>query len=289
MSDLNALFALALTSRGWWGLRPLPRRVAQSSSLMFTLGSTLIFALVSIGCGSHKVDQDVERAQYHYQLAYGHFSENHNSDAAQQEIIRSVKYNDKNPEAHLLAGLIYSGRGELLKSIEHYQMALKLKPDFYKAKNNLGTIYLALGNWIKAVEVFSDLITHDEYTTPAIGFNNLGWAQYKLGRDDEALRSFITASQLNPRLCPPHNNVAILYLKRDDLERAERSLSRGLRQCPQYAEPHLHLGRLYAQRGEVARAAESWAKCHELSSDNDLGLRCARLLRELHSGAPRAQ
>ena len=249
------------------------------SGLIQVLVYLLAFCALA-GCGGTHKAEHVERAQYHHKLAYGHFFENRDSDAALQEVLKSLKLNQRSPEVHLLAGLIYSGRGDLLKAIQHYQSAIQLRPDFYKAKNNLGTVYLALGNWVKAVEIFGDLITHDEYGTPAVGFNNLGWAQYKLGKLDEALRAFITASQLNPRLCPPHNNVGIIYLRRGDLERAERSLLRGLRQCPTYAEPYLHLGHIYARRNEIEQAREQWAKCQELSSDNDLGLRCSRLLRE---------
>ena len=238
-----------------------------------------------VGCGGAPQNELRERAQYHHKLAYGHFFENHDSDAALQEVLKSLKLNGERPEVHLLAGLIYSGRRDLLKAIQHYQSAIQLKPDFYKAKNNLGTVYLALGNWVKAVEIFSELITQDEYSTPAVGFNNLGWAQFKLGKIDAALRSFITASQLNPRLCPPHNNVGLIYLKRGDLERAERSLLRGLRQCPSYAEPHLHLGRIYARRGDMNRAHKQWSQCQKLSADNDLGLRCIRLLRDRHQSS----
>jgi len=246
----------------------------------------LVFGAIHVlgACGGQQHIKQLENAQYHHKLAYGHFFENRDSDAALQEVLKSLKLNDHSPEVHLLAGLIYSGRGDLLKAIQHYQSALKIKPDFYKAKNNLGTVYLALGNWVKATEIFGELITYDEYSTPAVGFNNLGWAQYKLGKYDDALRSFITASQLNPRLCPPHNNVGLIYLRRGDFERAERSLLRGLRQCPSYAEPHLHLGHIYAQRGDRTKAHKQWARCQKLSSDNDLGLRCTRLLRQDQRG-----
>jgi Tfp pilus assembly protein PilF len=251
--------------------------ISPMSVVKLIISITIIFSLG--GCGGVK-GEALEQAQYHHKLAYGHFFENHDSDAALQEVLKSLKLNPRSPDVHLLAGLIYSGRRDLLKAIQHYQSALELKPDFYKAKNNLGTVYLTLGNWVKAIEIFGDLITHDEYSTPAVGFNNLGWAYYKLDKLDEALRAFITASQLNPRLCPPHNNVGLIYLRRGDLERAERSLLRGLRQCPNYAEPHLHLGRIYTQRGDLVKAQKQWVQCKKLSSDNDLGLRCTRLLRE---------
>lgn len=230
-----------------------------------------------------------ERATYHHQLAYGHFFENHNGEAALQEVLKSLNLNPNSPEVHMLAGLIYTGRGDLLKALNHYQRAIELKQDYFEAKNNLGTVYLALGRWDKAVEVFSDLTARDEYRTPALGFNNLGWARYKLGALDLALRAFVTATQLNPRLCPPHNNAGMVYLDRGDLERAERSLQRGIKQCPEYAEPYLHLGQVYLRRAEQDKAIESWQRCRELAGDSELGARCFRFKEAVKQGAKVAQ
>ena len=236
--------------------------------------------LGSLSCGGVERKDQLEDARYHHKLAYGYFFESHDSEAALQEVLKSIKLSAKLPEVQMLAGLIYTGRQNLLKAIQHYQNALALKPDYYEAKNNLGTVYLSQGDWRRASTIFSELTNNDDYSTPALGFNNLGWAQYKLGQYDAALRALITASQLNPKLCPPHNNIALIYLKRDDLERAERSLNRCLKLCPSYAEPHLHLGRVHARRGALESAQQMWARCVKLSPDNDLGLRCTRLLRE---------
>ena len=252
----------------------------ESLTKTFTLIS--LTAIFTLGCASRPTDDKKSREQagYHHSLAYGHFFENKDGDAALQEILASLKLYDKDPEVHLLAGLIFTGRSDWLSSMKHYKRALDLKPDFHEAKNNLGTVYLALGQWKKATQIFKDLVQEIEYRTPAMGHNNLGWAQYKLGRHKAAQRAFVSATQLNPRLCPPYNNAGLIYLERGDLERAERSLQRGIKQCPLYAEPHFHLGRVYTKRGQNKRAQTYFKKCTELSPDTTLGVRCERILSE---------
>ena len=69
----------------------------------------------------------------------------------------SLKSFEADASTHLLAGLIFSGRKNYLKSIKHYQRAIELDPKFYEVKNNLGTVYLALGQWEKAVTLFQDV------------------------------------------------------------------------------------------------------------------------------------
>lgn len=245
----------------------------------FTFMMVMILVLAN-SCGGSPDQSKLDRAAYHHKLAYGHFFESHDGDSALQEVLESLRLDPNKPEVHMLAGLIYTGRSDLLKALTHYTQALELKPDFFEAKNNLGTVYLALGRWDKAIEVFQDLTSRDEYRTPAMGFNNLGWARYKSGQKDLALRAFVTATQLNPRLCPPHNNAGMVYLERGDLERAERSLTRGIKRCPRYAEPHLHLGRVYLKRADSERALASWQRCRALAGDSELSLRCRQLIRE---------
>ena len=255
------------------------------SALFRLLNYQLLLFIIGccVACSSLPKNDQLDAAKYHHRLAYGHFIENRDSEAALQEILKSIKLNSKVPEVHMLTGLIYTGRRDLLKALKHYRMAIELKPDYYEAKNNLGTVYLSLSMWNKAIEVFTELTGKDEYRTPAMGYNNLGWAYYNLGKIKLAQKNFITSTQLNPRLCPPHNNVGMIYLKLNDLERAIRSLKAVIEQCPQYAEPHLHLGRVYMQKSDQQNAFKAWETCYKLSPNNDTGLRCRRLSAQLQS------
>ena len=260
------------------GLRP--------KIVWYNLLITLLSVFSCVSCGTNLKDQQVKNAKYHHRLAYGHFIENHDSEAALQEILKSLKLNPNVPEVHMLAGLIYTGRRDLLKALKHYRTAIELKPDYFEAKNNLGTVYLSLNMWEQAINVFNELITRDEYRTPAMGYNNLGWAHHKLNQDQVALKHFITATQLGPRLCPPHNNVGMLYLKRGEIDKAKRSLKTAIKRCPQYAEPYLHLGRLYAQSGQAHQAITQWQTCQKLAPENEIGLRCESLSEQIKSEVP---
>ena len=248
----------------------------------FLIKYLITFMMISLvfACGAAKQkEKQLQQASYHYKLAYGHFFENKDGEAALQEILLSLKSFEADPNTHLLAGLIFSGRKDYLKAIKHYQRALELKPKFYEVRNNLGTVYLALGQWKKSIEIFKELSQTLEYRTPAMGHNNLGWAYYKTGKILRAKNAFLTAIQLNPRLCPPYNNVGLLYLENKELLNAQHFLQRGIKQCPRYAEPYLHLGKIALQQGQITQAKEYLAQCKKLSPDSSLGIRCQQILR----------
>ena len=240
------------------------------------LGSMIIYMLCT-ACGSLHTQEMVNQAQYHHDLAYGHFFENQDGDAALQEILISLKLNETSAQSHWLAGLIFSGRGASLTAIKHYRRALEIDPTLHEVQNNLGTIYLSLEQWEKAVEVFKPLTKTVEYRTPAMSHNNLGWAYFKLGRYEEARQQLLASTQLDPRLCPPYNNLGILYLKLNDKLRAQRILQRGIKRCPTYAEPNLHLAHAILYSAQPI-AEEALRRCISLAADTDLGLRCEQLL-----------
>ena len=247
------------------------------SYLRYILLITLLISTVA--CVPALKEGQIKKAEYHHRLAYGHFFESGDSDAALQETILSLQFNPKIAEVHMLAGLIYTGRSDLLKALKHYRRAIELKPNYYEAKNNLGTVYLSLNMWKKAIEVFSELSQIDEYRTPAMGYNNLGWAYFKLGEYALAKKYFVNATQLNPRLCPPHNNLGLSYIQLKDYERAERSLKAAIKICPQYAEPHLHLGQIYLLSTKLKEALTALDNCRRLAKESEVGLRCTSLIK----------
>lgn len=247
------------------------------SYIRHTLLTTLL--ILSVACGPTLQEGQVKKAEYHHRLAYGHFFESGDSDAALQEAILSLQFNPKVAEVHMLTGLIYTGRSDLLKALKHYRRAIELKPNYYEAKNNLGTVYLSLNMWKKAIEVFSELSQIDEYRTPAMGYNNLGWAYFKLGQFELAKKYFVNATQLNPRLCPPHNNLGLSYIQLKDYERAERSLRAAVKICPQYAEPHLHLGQIHLLQAKSKEALNALDTCRRLAKESEVGIRCAGLIK----------
>ncbi len=251
------------------------------------LASTLL-GIAALACGPSRgeVKAQKEQAKYHYNLAYGHYfdTKNPNADAALQEVLASLQLDDTDPEAHMLAGLVYLGRQGYLDAERHFRRAIELEPDHFKAHNNLGATYLAMERWDDAIGVFAPLVRQQRYTTPGIGQNNLGWAHYKKGDRTAAIQHFKTAISIAPDLCPPYNNLGLAYMEDGLLEKAVRYLERGLKRCPRYAEPHFHLARVYGRQGDVAAARAALVRCMELAGETDLADRCERQLRALPPG-----
>lgn len=237
------------------------------------------------GCGPSRteVKKQQEQAQYHYDLAYGYFfdKKNERGEAALLEVIKSLEIKEDNADAHLLAGLIFTGRLRHLDAIRHYRRAIELKPDLLYAQNNLATSYLATERYDEAIEVLEKLLANILYDRQGHGHNNLGWAWYKKGDLMRARRHFTQATLLGPKLCPPHNNLGMTYVQQQKLDKAEKHLRLALRKCPAYAEPAYHLGRIQLQRGDFKGARESFERCLKYAGDSPLADQCAERLRPI--------
>lgn len=252
----------------------------------------LAFATTSCGGASQAGGSDEERAEkarFHYQLAYGnYFNENgSNGEAALQEVLTSIELNPSDPDARMLAGIIFMGRELYVDAIAQFNKAVELKPDFYAALNNLGATYLALERWDDAIGIFDKLVSNLRYTTPGHGHNNLGWAWLQKGDTAKARRHFTAAIQLSPTLCPPYNNLGMAYLQEGLLSKARKYLERGIERCPSYAEPHYHLGRTLTRLQRYDEARVHFETCVSLSGDSLLGERCQRhLIAHAPQGTP---
>lgn len=247
-----------------------------------------VLLLGGVGCGPSQTELKAmdDRATYHYNLGYGHYMDatTVNVDAALQEVLTALRIKEAFPDAHLLAGIIYLGRGLHLNAIRHFKRAVELKPDFFMAHNNLGAAYLAAERWEEAAALFNELVGNILYASPGHGHNNLGWAYYKMGKPKEARRHYFMAIQLAPELCPPYNNLGLLLLEQSRFDRSVKYLNRAIKRCPSYAEPNYHLGRLSMRQGDAGSARARFRRCIELAGDTPLAERCEERLKALTAG-----
>jgi Tfp pilus assembly protein PilF len=256
---------------------PLRRLLA----LILMLSMPLSAAALVSGCatGDEKGDdaKQFRDADWHYKMGAGYF-ESHEIPLAIRELHLSLEMDPKQYKAHYLLGFISMGRRKYTDAIQHFKAALRIKPDFHFAKNNLGTVYLALERWDEAVEVFTDLLDEPLYPTPELAHNNLGWAYFNLRRYSDAIDHFKMAQFLKPTLCLAYNNLGRTY---EELRQATKAIAQyrtALRKCPtNYAEPHFRLAKLLQQRG-MAGARAHFEKCVEIQPDSNLAARCRQYL-----------
>ncbi len=79
-----------------------------------------------------------------------------------------------------------------------------------------------------------------------------GVALTEMGRANEAIAVFLKLTQDFPSLPEPYNNLAVLYARQNQYDKARSTLEAAIRTHPSYAIAHQNLGDLYAQLANQA-------------------------------------
>lgn len=79
-----------------------------------------------------------------------------------------------------------------------------------------------------------------------------GVALAELGRQDEAIAVFVKLTQDFPAQPEPYNNLAVLYARQKQYDKARSALESAIRTHPSYAVAHQNLGDVYARLASQA-------------------------------------
>ncbi len=231
-------------------------------------------ALLS-GCFPAGGEKNTRLSDIHHRLGVHELHQNR-AHLALKELLLALKHDPENPDAHYTLGFLFQGRRDLEKSIHHLKEAIRLRPDFADAYNNLGTVHLEQGRYDDAIAAFKKALGVVTYPTPYLPHGNLGWAYYKRGDLRAAVKSLKTALFHNPKFCLGHNNLGVVYQQLGDHGLAKRHLEQALSMCPKYVEAHYRLGlsHLKLQRRDLAQA--QFQSCQQLSPDSRWGQECGR-------------
>jgi len=237
----------------------------------------LALAMVLVaGCGPTGNDLS-DKADYHYKLANNLFYD-HNPQSAMEELYRSLEYDTNHSRSHHLLGFIFFGRRDFPRALRHIERAVELDKGFDVAVANLGNLLLAMGEWERAIPYFGQLVAKPLYRTPYLAYNNIGWAQYNLGRYEDAIKQYELAIFMNPTFCLGHNNLGRVRAHLGDTDEAMTSFGKAIEYCPRYAEPHYFLGRIYAALNAADQARQHFSTCRKLGPDSPYGKKCTEAL-----------
>ena len=136
--------------------------------------------------------------------------------------------------------------------IKLYKTAIKVKPTFAKAFNNLGIAYqrrrlydLAIAQYKKAI------ILNPKLSAP---YSNLGNVYYLMGEYDKAIVNLKKAIKLKKNNPYTHYALGLVYYYKKDYPEAIKHFRKSARLDRDYAEPHNLLGMVYFQQGKYEEA-----------------------------------
>ncbi len=167
---------------------------------------------------------------------------------------QAVRVTHYNPVAQYVLGEAIGSRGG--DPAAYYQEALRLRPNYANAHNNLGIVLFHRQEFAQAINHFSEAVRiRPNFLDAHI---NLGSALASAGRIDEAITEFREVLRLDPDHAPAHSNLATALLSAGELEEAKSHLEEALRLNPDYADAHYGMANLLAFQGKTNEAIEHY-------------------------------
>ncbi len=177
-------------------------------------------------------------------------------------------------EAHNNLGAALREQGQLAEAVTQYQQALRIKPDYAEAHNNLGAALREQGQLAEAVTQCQEALRLKPDFAEA--HNNLGNALWEQGQLAEAVARYQEALRLNPDYAEAHSNLGNALKEQGRLAEAVAQCREALRLEPDYAEAHLNLGNALKDQGQLTEAVARYQEALRLKPDyaeahNNLG------------------
>ncbi len=182
------------------------------------------------------------------------------------EIYRQVlRDNPEHPDALLLLGVIAHQQRRDGDAVDLISKALKARPGFDKAHNNLGLAYKGLGETGKAIECYEAALA----ITPdfALAHFNLGVALEDSGRLRESIESLSRAIALEPELAEAYYYLAKALKRQGRMEEAIENYRRALAINANFAEAHNNLGNILRRRGLIGEALSHYRDALAIKPD----------------------
>jgi len=132
------------------------------------------------------------------------------------------------PVVYLNRGIAYQKSGELKKSIEDFDTAIRLYPGYAEA-----------------------------YESRAMSYG-------RLSEHNQAVNDFTKAIELDPKNANAYHNRGVAHLKNGDYKKAVEDLEKAVELVPGSGMAHFNLGLAYAGLGDSSHAIENFRKASDL-------------------------
>lgn len=144
------------------------------------------------------------------------------------------------------SGLKARDQGRNEDALKNFRKAVDLSPDFYPARNNLGSEYLGKGDFLEAAEQFQKVIKLRP--NDATAYFNLGNVFLLTKRFPEAQATLKEGLKKQPNAALGEFLMGTVYEHLGKPQEAERMLNDALAADPTMSKVHLELVNLYLQQ-----------------------------------------
>jgi tetratricopeptide (TPR) repeat protein len=134
-------------------------------------------------------------------------------------------------------GMAFYQLDDLAHAKKYYELAVKVKPDYAQAVNNLGTVDYAQKNYRRAIRAYKNALRLEPQS--AAFLSNLGTAWFARKNYAQAFELYQEAMKIDPEIFEYRDSLGAKLVERDVAERAKF---------------HFYLAKTYAKAGMTDRA-----------------------------------
>jgi tetratricopeptide (TPR) repeat protein len=223
---------------------------------------------ISIYREAVRLDSSDPQLQYDFALALGEGGDPHEQELRLQQ---TLKLDPNFARAHNQLGLLYMNTGKTAEAKEEFSAALSVDPQYVEAQVGLGVVCVNQGKKEEADTLFRQAIENNPKVASAHA--NLGLLLASQGKEAEAEEELKQATQLAPDDASVLPVLASLQSKLGRLVDSTCSLDRRVELQPRSPQAHLELGAALAGQYFHQAALEEFSKAEGL----DPNLALARL------------
>jgi protein O-mannosyl-transferase len=141
-----------------------------------------------------------------------------------------LQVTENNYLAHNSIGLVMFGENKMEEAVNHYNEAIRIKPDFARAYHNRGVVWAGMGYYQKAIEDYNAAIR----MMPDVAeiYNNRGIAYSLQGKQRRAIEDYDEAIRFKPEYFEAYNNRGLAYSELGYKERAIEEFNQAIRLKP---------------------------------------------------------
>jgi len=186
---------------------------------------------------------------------------------AQKWFAEVTRQTPEDADAWYLLGRTQYNEDQFKEAIANFERALKLRPVYVEAQNNLGLAWQGLNQLEEATAAYRKAIAM-QGSQPADPqpFLNLGTLFVNQNQPEKAIPLLRQASKLAPKNPKVHEELALALEAGNHLPEAQRQLEAAVTLAPQASGLHFKLGRLYQREGLHDLASQQFAICEKLYS-----------------------
>ena len=168
-------------------------------------------------------------------------------------------------EAYYNMAIALQERGMLEEAIEAYNKALAIKPDYAKAYYNMGVALKEQGKLKEAIEACNKALAIKPDQADA--YNNIGNVLKEQGKLEKAIEAYNKTLSIKPDYPEAYNNMGNALEEQGKLEEAIEAYNKALTIKPDYAEAYNNMGNVLKEQGKLEEAIEAYSTALTIKPD----------------------